>query len=127
MPSDQPTQSKTSHAVFGPGIAIYDNPGRTKLRLILWIAMVPLGIFGIWLGRGDLASGNTVLGIAQALGGVILAAYSVQAAVVDARRLANPIRPVIARDGFALVPGSPPSHGTRSRALAIRGLQQGSL
>jgi hypothetical protein len=106
VPSDQPTESKISHAVLGPGIAIYDNSGRTKLRLILWIAMVPLSIFGLGLGRGDIAAGNTVLGIAQLLGSVILAAYSVQAAVVDARRLANPILLVIARDGFALEPGS---------------------
>jgi len=105
VPADQPIESKTRHAVLGPGTALYDNRARTKLRLVLWIAMVPLGIFGIWLGRGDLAAGNTVLGIAQALGGVVLAAYSVQAAVVDARRLSIPIRLVIARDGFALVPG----------------------
>ncbi len=106
MPSDQPTESKTSHAVLGPGTALYDNRSRTKLRLILWIAMIPLGIFGIWLGRGDAAAGSTVLGIAQALGGVILAVYSVQAAVVDARRLTNPICLVIARDGFAVLPGN---------------------
>lgn len=106
MPSEQPIESRTTHAVLGPGTALYDNRGRTQLRLIFWIAMVPLGIFGIWLGRGDVAAGNTVLGIAQALGGVILAGYSVPAAVVDVRRLSNPIRLVIARAGFALVPGN---------------------
>lgn len=105
MASDQLIQAKTSHAVLGHGIAVYDNRDRTRLRLIVWIAMIPLGIFGIWLGRGDVAAGNTLLGIAQALGGVIVAAYSVQAAVVDFRRLAIPVRLVIARDGFAMVPG----------------------
>lgn len=105
MASDQPTQSKTSHPLLGPGIAVYDNRDRTRLRLVVWVAMVPLGIFGIWLGRGDAASGNTLLGIAQALGGVIVTTYSVQAAVIDFRRLAIPVRLVIARDGFALVPG----------------------
>ena len=118
MSSDQPTQSKTSHAVLGPGIAIHDNRDRTRLRLILWIAMVPLGIFGIWLGRGDVAAGSTVPGIAQALGGVILATYSVQAAVVDARRLAIPIRLVIARDGFALVPGNCPISWAEVKAIS---------
>lgn len=105
MASDQLIQAKTSHAVLGQGIAVYDNRDRTRLRLIVWIAMIPLGIFGIWLGHGDVAAGNTLLGIAQALGGVIVAAYSIQAAVVDFRRLAIPVRLVIARDGFALVPG----------------------
>lgn len=106
VPSDQPTQSRISHAILGPGIAIYDNRSRTKARLILWIAMVPLGMFGLSLGRGDIASGSTIAGIAQALGGVVLAAYSILAAVADARRLAMPIRLVIARDGFAPVPGN---------------------
>lgn len=106
LPSNQPTESRTRHAVLGPGVAIYNNRGRTTLRLIFWMAMVPLGIFGIWLGRGDVASGSTVTGTAQALGGVVLATYSVVAAVLDARRLANPVLLVIARDGFALLPGN---------------------
>ena len=104
MPSDQPTQSRTSHPVLGPGIAVYDNRGRTRLRLAVWIGMVPLGIFGVWLGRGDVASGNTLPGMAQALGG-FMATYSARATVVDIRRLAIPIRIVVARDGLALVPG----------------------
>ncbi len=106
VPSSQSTQSKTSHPVLGPGIAIYDNRSKTRLRLVMWIAMVPLGIFGIWLGRGDIASGRSVSGVAQALGGVFLVAYSFQAAWLDARRLVNPIRLVIARNGFAVVPGN---------------------
>jgi hypothetical protein len=73
---------------------------------MLWILCVPLGFYGVWIGRSDVASGNTVFGVAQALGGVILSAYSVVAAVLDARRLASPIRLVIARDGFALLPGT---------------------
>ena len=73
---------------------------------MLWILCVPLGFYGVWIGRSDVASGNTVFGVAQALGGVILSAYSVFAAVLDARRLASPIRLVIARDGFALLPGT---------------------
>jgi hypothetical protein len=105
VPSDQQTQSRTSHPVLGPGIAVYDNRGRTRLRLAVWIAMVPLGLFGVWLGRGDVAGGSTLPGIAQALAGFILATYSARAAVVDIRRLAIPIRMVVARDGLALVPG----------------------
>lgn len=106
MPSAEPTQSRTSHPALGPGIAIYDDRGKTRLRLVVWIAMVPLGVFGIWLGWADLAAGSPLPGIAQALGGVILAGYSVRAAVTDARRLRIPIRLVIARDGFAIVPGT---------------------
>jgi hypothetical protein len=103
--SDQPIESATRHAVLGPGTALYDDRRRTRLRVILWIALVPLGIFGVLLGRGDLAAGATLLGIAEVLGGIVLVVYSVQAAVEDARRLSTPIRLVIARDGFALLPG----------------------
>ena len=105
MPSDKPTQSKINHAVLGPGIAVFDDRGRTRLRLLLWIVMVPLGIYGVWLGRGDVVTGSAVPGLAQALAGIILAGYSLRAAVVDVRRLSQPILMVIARDGFALVPG----------------------
>jgi hypothetical protein len=103
--SYQLIESETRHAVLGPGTALYDDRRRTKLRVILWIALVPLGIFGVLLGRGDLAAGATLLGIAEVLGGIVLVVYSVQAAVEDARRLSTPIRLVIARDGFALLPG----------------------
>ena len=106
MPSAKPTESKTRHAVLGPGTAIYDNRARTGLRLVLWVLLVALGIYGVWRGGADVASGSTVTGAAQALGGVIVAAYSVWAVVMDARRMASPIRLVIARDGFALLPGT---------------------
>lgn len=105
MPSDQRIQSNTTHPVLGPGVALYDNRGRTRLRLVLWIVLIPLGLFGIWLGRGDLVSGSTLSGLAQALAGVIVATYAAQAAVGDVKRLMQPVRIVIARDGFALVPG----------------------
>jgi hypothetical protein len=72
----------------------------------MWIVLIPLGLFGIWLGRGDLVSGNALLGLAQALAGVVVVSYSVLAGVGDVKRLAQPIRLVIARDGFALVPGN---------------------
>jgi hypothetical protein len=74
------------------------------MRLILWIAMIPLGLFGVWIGRSDWASG-AVLGVAEMLGGAVLIAYSAMTALVDARRLTSPICLVIARDGFAMLPG----------------------
>ena len=107
MPSNQPVKS-TTHPVLGPGTAIYDNRGRTRLRRNVYVLMVPLGLFGIWLGRGDIASGSTLTGAAQALAGVILACYSLRAAWADSKRLANPVRLVIARDGFAVMPEDRP-------------------
>jgi hypothetical protein len=71
----------------------------------MWTVLVPLGLLGIWLGRGDMLSGSTLLGLAQALAGVIVITYAVLGAVEDAKRLGQPVRLVIARDGFALVPG----------------------
>ena len=94
-----------AHPILGPGVALYDNRGRTRLRLVLWMVLIPLGLFGIWLGRGDVVSGNTLLGLAQALAGIVVVIYAIQAAIVDAKRLGQPVRLVGARDGFALVPG----------------------
>jgi hypothetical protein len=105
LPSDQRIQSNTTHPVLGPGVALYDNRGRTRLRLVCWIVLIPLGFLGVWLGRGDVVTGSTLAGLAQALAGVIVIAYAARAALEDVRRLAQPVRIVIARDGFALVPG----------------------
>lgn len=108
MASARPIESKTSHPVLGPAIAIGDDRGRTKLRVLFDIVLVPIGILGMLLGRGDLASGSMALGVAQVAGGVIVAVYGLRGAVVDAQRLAYPIRLVIARDGFELLPGRRP-------------------
>jgi hypothetical protein len=105
VPSDQPNQTATNHAVLGPGVGLYDDRSRTRMRLILWIAMVPLGLFGVWIGHSDLASGATLQGVAEVLGGAVLVVYSAMTALVDARRLTSPICLVIARDGFAMLPG----------------------
>jgi hypothetical protein len=108
VPSDKPTQSTINHAVLGPGIAVFDDRGRTRLRRTIYIIMVPLGIFGIWLGRGDLVAGNTLVGIGQTAGALVVAGYSVLAIRAETKRLASPIRLVIARDGFELGPGDRP-------------------
>ncbi|MFI5259147.1 MAG: hypothetical protein ACHQ01_06000 [Candidatus Limnocylindrales bacterium] len=106
MAASQPAQTKTNHPVLGPAIAIDDDTRRTKLRLIFEICMVPLGLFGAFLGRGDLASGDAILGLSYAAGGVVLALYGVRGSVLDAQHLASPIRLLVARDGFELFPGN---------------------
>jgi hypothetical protein len=108
VPSDKPIEAKMSHPVLGPAVAIYDDRSRTRLRLLFEIAMVPLGIFGIFLGMGDLAAGNTLLGVGQISGAIIVALYGTRSALIDVRRMRSPIRLVIARDGFELVPGGSP-------------------
>jgi hypothetical protein len=105
VPSDRPTQTRTNHPVLGPGVGLYDDHSRTRMRLTLWITLVPLGFFGIWIGHSDLGSGATPLGVAEIVGGAVLAVYSALTALVDARRLRTPICLVIARGGFAMLPG----------------------
>ena len=104
LPPDRPIQTRTNHVILGPGVGLYDDHSRTRMRLILWIALVPLGLFGMWIGRSDLGSGAP-LGVAEIVGGAVLAVYSALTAVVEARRLRSPICLVIARDGFAILPG----------------------
>jgi hypothetical protein len=103
--SDHPIESKTSHPVLGAGVAIYDDTGKTRLRLMLEICLVPLGIFGVFLGTGDIAHGSQLTGSAQAAAGVLVALYGLRTAVVDRQHMADPVRLVIARDGFELFPG----------------------
>ena len=38
--------------------------------MLLSVVLVPLGIFGIWIGVRDAATGSTIPGVAQALGGL---------------------------------------------------------
>lgn len=108
MASARPEESKTRHRLLGPGVAIGDDRSRTRLRVLFDLFLVPVGILGMFLGSGDLAGGNAVLGVAQAAGGVIVALYGVRAAVVDGQRLVFSTRLVIARDGFELLPGPRP-------------------
>jgi hypothetical protein len=67
--------------------------------------MVPLGFLGVSLGIGDLTNGSELLGLAEIFGGIVLGLYGIRGAVVDAQRITNPVRLVIARDGFELFPG----------------------
>lgn len=105
MSSDKPTQTNTVHDVLGPGIAIYDDHSRTRLRLLGWFVGVALGVFGVWIGLID-ASGNTLFGLAEVAGGVVLFVYAIGSIVLEAKRLSSPIRLVIARDGYELLPGT---------------------
>jgi len=61
----QPTT--TNHAVLGPGVALYETM-QDPDELILWIAMILLGLFGSGSGAGY-GSGATLLGVAEILGG----------------------------------------------------------
>jgi len=106
--SDQASESKARHPILGPAVAINDDRRRTRWRAGFWVLMVPLGISGLFIGREDLAGGNSALGLAQILGAIVLAVYSLFAAVADLKRLRNPIRLLIARDGFELSTGDGP-------------------
>ena len=108
MTSVQPSESKTRHPVLGPAVAIHDDRRRTWWRLGFEIAMLPLGLAGLAMARGDLASGNTLIGVAQAAGAVIVAVWGILSAKIDVKRRLNPIRLLIARDGFELSTGKGP-------------------
>jgi hypothetical protein len=107
--SDQPAESKISHPALGPAVAIYDDTRRTKLRMIFEICMVPLGLFGAYMGSGDLSSGNTIIGLAYAAGGFTLVLYGIRGSLMDMQHLASPVRLLVARDGFELFPGNRPT------------------
>ena len=108
MASFQQGESKTRHPVLGPAVAIHDDRRRTWSRIGFEVAMVPLGLAGLAMASGDLSSGNTVIGVAQAAGGVILGVYGILSARIDVRRRLNPIRLLVARDGFELSTGQGP-------------------
>ncbi|HEX7496853.1 MAG TPA: hypothetical protein VF344_00090 [Candidatus Limnocylindrales bacterium] len=108
MASVQQSESKTRHPVLGPAVAIHDDRRRTWSRIGFEVAMVPLGLAGLAMASGDLSSGNTVIGVAQAAGGVILGVYGILGARIDVRRRLNPIRLLVARDGFELSTGQGP-------------------
>lgn len=108
MASVQPSESKTRHQVLGPAVAIRDDRRRTQWRLGFEIAMLPLGLAGLAMASGDLTSGNTLLGVAQAAGGLIVAVYGLMGAKIDVKRRLNPTRLLIARDGFELSTGDGP-------------------
>ncbi len=105
MPSGQPIESRTRHPSLGPAVAVNDNLQQRWWTLGFEILMVPLGLFGVYLGRSDVVGGNTWLGLAQAVGGVILVLYGIRGAVLDIQRMRNPLRLLIARDGFESCPG----------------------
>jgi hypothetical protein len=106
--SVQQSESKTRHPILGPAVAIHDDRRRTWWRIGFEVAMVPLGLAGLAMASGDLSSGNTVIGVAQAAGGVILGVYGILGARIDVRRRLNPIRLLVARDGFELSTGQGP-------------------
>ena len=108
MASVQPSESKTRHQILGPAVAIRDDRRRTQWRLGFEIAMLPLGLAGLAMASGDLTSGNTLLGVAQAAGGLIVAVYGLMGAKIDVKRRLNPTRLLIARDGFELSTGDGP-------------------
>ncbi len=109
MAQDQPAESKTNHPVLGPAVAIYDDTRRTRLRMIFEACMLPLGLFGAYMANGDLSSGNTIIGLAYAAGGLVLALYGIRGFVMDFQHLASPVRLLVARDGFELFPGHRPT------------------
>jgi hypothetical protein len=101
-------ESKTRHPVLGPAVAIHDDRRRTWWRLGFEVTMVPLGLAGLAMASRDLSSGNTLIGVAQAAGGVIVGVYGIMGARIDVRRRLNPIRLLVARDGFELSTGQGP-------------------
>lgn len=109
MASDNPAESKTTHPTLGPAVAIQEDTRRTKLRLVFLIFTIPLGLVGILLGRGDMSSGQSLLGLAEIAGSIVLILYGVRGSITDVQHLANPTRLVIARDGFELFPGNRPT------------------
>ncbi len=72
------------------------------------MALVPLGLLGLVMASGQVASGGAFIGATQAASGIIVAIYGVLGARIDVKRRLNPIRLLIAKDGFELSTGHGP-------------------
>jgi hypothetical protein len=106
--SRQVDSISVEHPVLGTAMAIYADRRQALGSTFVYLAFVPLGILGLFLGQSDLASGTAVLGLAELAGGVVLGLYSIRAAVAAARRLRNPVTLVVGTDGFEYVGGNGP-------------------
>jgi hypothetical protein len=107
--SGQRTKSSAiDHPALGQAVAIYDDRARTRLNLPFGLGLVVLGISGVFMGSGDLAVGNAILGWAYVGGSVFLSLWGIRGAFQAARRLRNPISLVVGRRGFEYSDGPGP-------------------
>jgi hypothetical protein len=105
-------------AVLGPAVEIYNDRRQAWGSLTLYLAFVLLGIVGVFIGRGDLASGSATLGWAEVAGGVVLSLYSIRAVVAAAGRLRRPAALVVGRDGFKYAAGNGPVRWNEVEAVS---------
>ncbi len=105
MAAEEAVESETSQPGPERSVVIYDDRRQSKIRMWFEIVLVPLGILGMAMGRGDLAGGSMLLGTGQVAAAVIVAGYGLRASILDSRRLKSPIFLTIARDGFEFLPG----------------------
>jgi hypothetical protein len=90
----------TNHPVLGPSVQIYDDRNGARGSLLLGLACVCLGPVGLYYGLPDLSNGDTLLGLAYAIGGGFLFLYGVWLAYRATGRLRRPVALVVGRDGF---------------------------
>jgi hypothetical protein len=107
--SGQQAPSKSiTHTVLGPAEAIYDDRTHSMGNLFLGLACICLGPLGVYWGSGDLASGNSLLGVAYVAGGLVLFLYAVRLTLLAVVRLRDRVALVVARDGFEATGGDGP-------------------
>lgn len=107
MASGEQTESTAiAHPELGQAVVIFDDRSRSRLSAVLDVALVAIGISGVYMGSGDLAHGSAALGWTYVGGGVILILWGIRGIVQAVRRLRNPIRVVVGKGGFEY-PGGP--------------------
>jgi hypothetical protein len=116
---DRQTESTpVKHPVLGPAVELYSDRRQSWGALFLDLAFLCLALLGFVLGLGDLSGGTTsnfgsltlppILGLAEILGAVVMAAWAIRAGSLAIGRIRRPALLVVGRDGFEYLAGNGP-------------------
>lgn len=109
MASGQGTDATAKdRSALGEAVPIYDDRSKIRGNFLLTLGFVAVGLSGVYMGSGDLAGGNAILGWAYVGGGGVLAAWAVRSVFDAARRLRHPVRLLIGERGFEYSDGPGP-------------------
>lgn len=119
MASDRQTESTpVTHPVLGPAVQLYSDPRQSWGTLFLDLAFLCVALLGFVLGFGDMSGGTAsnvggltlppILGLAEILGAIVIAAWAIRAGSLAIRRIRRPVVLVVGRDGFEYLAGNGP-------------------
>jgi hypothetical protein len=106
-----------NHPVLGPSLSIYSDRRQALAGLFLDLAFMCVALIGFLLGMGDLTGGSSdasglrlppILGLAQILAAIVVAAWAIRAGWQAVGRIRNPASVIVGRDGFQFQSGDGP-------------------